>query len=398
MSDQLRLYCAASLRAVATGMIPILVAAYLKELHYSPGQIGSIISAGLAGIACATLAATLFGDRLGRRRFLIGVSCLAFLGTALFVLSAAPIAIVAAAFVGMMNGMGRDRGGAAVVEEALLPATTADADRTRAFAWYNVLLSTGNALGAALAGLPFLIRSAIATSEAASIRLSLMVYGVLVFLPALFYAGLSVPESDERRTVRKPTTPETRRILTRISLLFLLDSLGGGFLAGAILAFFFFERFNAGPEVVGLLFFVARIANALSNFGAAWLAKRFGLVNTMVFTHIPASLFLLAVPFAPTFTVAAVFFLLRELLVEMDVPTRSSYVMAVVRPDERTLASGVTQLVRMCGWAMGPIAAGMLMQAGSLAAPLFVGAAIKIVYDLLLYGAFRHILPPEERG
>jgi MFS family permease len=338
----------------------------------------------------------LFGERIGRRRFLIGVSCLALLGAALFAASAAPVLIVAGAFVGMLNGMGRDRGGAVVVEEALLPATAHDAERTRAFAWYNVLQSAGHALGAVLAGLPALIRSLIATTEIASIRLSLAVYGALVFLPILFYAGLSAPTGDGRRSAESSVTPETRRILTRISLLFLLDSLGGGFLAGAILAFFFFERFSVGPEIVGLLFFVARIANAVSNFGAAWLAARFGLVNTMVFTHIPASLFLLAVPFAPTFEVAAVFFLLRELLVEMDVPTRSSYVMAVVRPEERTLASGVTQLVRMCGWAIGPIVAGVFMQTGSLAAPLFAGAAIKITYDILLYVEFRHLRPPEE--
>jgi hypothetical protein len=296
----------------------------------------------------------------------------------------------------MLNGMGRDRGGATVVEEALLPSTAEDADRTQAFAWYNVLLSAGNALGAALAGLPVLIRSVFAAGELASIRLSLGLYGLLVFLPTLFYTGLSATVTGGHPLPLRSTSPETRRILTRISLLFLLDSLGGGFLAGAILAFFFFERFQAGPEVVGLLFFFARIANALSNFGATWLAKRFGLVNTMVFTHIPSSLLLLASPFAPTFSVAAALFLVRELLVEMDVPTRSSYVMAVVRPEERTFASGVTQLVRMCGWAAGPILAGLLMQGGSLAAPLIAGSVIKITYDLLLYTAFRHLRPPEE--
>jgi MFS family permease len=377
-------------------MIPILAAVYLKELEYSPAQIGLIISAGLTGSACATLVASVFGERLGRRRFLVGVSSLALLGAAVFSWSAAPAWIVVGAFVGMLNGMGRDRGGASVVEEAILPSTTTDANRTRSFAWYNVLLSAGNALGAVLAGLPVLFRSALAASETASIRLSLGLYGLLVFLPSLFYAGLSDTIRGGHRGVARSTSPETRRILTRISLLFLLDSLGGGFLAGAILAFFFFERFDAGPEIVGLLFFLARMANAVSNFGAAWLAKRFGLVNTMVFTHIPASLFLLAVPLAPTFSVAAVLFLLRELLVEMDVPTRSSYVMAVVRPEERTLASGVTQLVRMCGWAAGPLVAGALMQAGSLAAPLIAGALIKITYDILLYVAFRHLRPPEE--
>lgn len=397
MSDRLRIYCAASLRAVATGMIPILAAAYLKELQYSPAQIGSIISAGMAGTALATLATTLFGERIGRRRFLIAVSCLALAGAVVFTASAGSVCITIAAFAGMLNGMGRDRGGAVAVEEAVLPSTTIEDNRTQAFAWYHVLLSAGNALGATMAALPALIRSTFAAGEIVSIRMALGLYAILVFVPALFYAGLSNRAGDGRGAAARPASPETRRILTRISLLFLLDSLGGGFLAGAILAFFFFERFGASPEVVGFLFFFARIANALSNFGAARLAKRFGLVNTMVFTHIPASLLLVAVPFAPSFAVAAVLFLLRELLVEMDVPTRSSYVMAVVRPEERTLASGATQLVRLGGWAAGPLVAGALMEKGSLAAPLFAGSAIKITYDLLLYFAFRNLRPPEER-
>jgi MFS family permease len=152
-----------------------------------------------------------------------------------------------------------------------------------------------------------------------------------------------------------------------------------------------------GEGAIALLFFAARIANGVSHLGAAWLAARIGLVNTMVFTHVPSSLVLIAVALVPQFWMAALLFLVRELLVEMDVPTRQSYVMAVVKPEERTFASGVTSLVRLAGWAVGPFAAGVLMQGVALTMPLIVGAGLKIGYDLMLYRSFRDLKPPEER-
>jgi MFS family permease len=164
-------------------------------------------------------------------------------------------------------------------------------------------------------------------------------------------------------------SPESRRVLWKISSLFSVDSLAGGFLTTALLAFFFHERFGAGEVAVGILFFLARVANAFSHLGAAWLARRIGLVNTMVFTHVPSSLLLMTVPFAPSFPVAAILFVLREGLVEMDVPTRQSYVMAVVRPEERTFASGVTHLVRLASWAVAPAFAGVLMRGPRWALP-----------------------------
>jgi predicted MFS family arabinose efflux permease len=187
-----------------------------------------------------------------------------------------------------------------------------------------------------------------------------------------------------------------RRTLTKISALFAIDSVGGGFLTTALLSYFFYERFGVGANEIGLLFFIARIANAGSHFVAAWLARRIGLVNTMVFTHIPSSVLLLTVPLMPDFTTAALLFLLRESLVEMDVPTRQSYVMAVVRPEERTFASGITHLVRLAGWAIAPAFAGLLMAGHSLALPIYVGAAMKISYDIALWRAFSGLKPPEE--
>ncbi len=398
MTDRRILYATAFIRALATGMVGVLLGIYLARLHLSPSQIGFVVGAGLVGNAAATLLTTALGDRWGRRRFLIGLTLATAAGGLAVSLVSHPLALGVAALLGMVNGMGRDRGAALVLEQAMLPGTVTDAQRTRAFAWYNVTQDVGHALGGLMAGLPVLLREVQPLSEETSFRLAMGTYSLLVLLPFLLYLVLSrhteAVGGPETRTV----LPESRRILWKISSLFALDSLAGGFLTTALLAFFFYAHFGVSEEIVGLLFFAARLANALSHLGAAWLAKRIGLVNTMVFTHIPSSLLLATVPIAPTFPVAAALFLLRESLVEMDVPTRQSYVMAVVRPEERTLASGVTHLVRMAGWAVGPFAAGLFMEGMSLATPVFIGAGMKILYDLLLYAAFRNLKPPEERG
>ena len=287
MTDRRILYVAAFLRALATGMLGVLIGIYLATLGLPAGRIGVIVGLGLAGGAAATAAAMFLGDRVGRKRFLIALALLGILGTIGFLALADPWAIAAAAFIGMLNGMGRDRGAALALEQAVLPATANDRERTRVMAWYNVLQDAGHALGSLCAGIPVLLR-------------------------------------------------------------------------------------------------------------AAWLAGRIGLVRTMVFTHIPSSLLLVTVPFAPNFAIAAVLFLLREGLVEMDVPTRQSYVLAVVKPEERTVASTVTALVRLGAWAIAPSFAGLFMQGSSIAAPLWIGAGMKITYDLLLWRAFRSRHAPEE--
>jgi predicted MFS family arabinose efflux permease len=227
-------------------------------------------------------------------------------------------------------------------------------------------------------------------------RDTLWLYAALCAVPLFAYSRLTPAIEAPHVTKSAPLTPASRRTLQKISALFAIDAVGGGFLTTALLSYFFYERFGVGANAIGLLFFVARIANAASHFAAAWLAKRIGLVNTMVFTHIPSSVLLLTVPFMPDFGTAALLFLLRESLVEMDVPTRQSYVMAVVRPGERTFASGITHLVRLAGWAIAPAFAGLLMAGGSLATPIWVGAAMKIFYDLALWRAFRGLRPPEE--
>jgi len=393
--DRRWLYIAVLSRSLATGMMGVLLGIYLASLDLSAGAIGVVIGLGLAGAAFSTLLVTFLSDRFGRRRTLLVLTVLSVIGAVMLALSASVVTLGIAAFLGMVNGMGRDRGAALVVEQSVLPATVSDAQRTLAFAQYNVLQDVGHAAGSLLAAAPALLQRFTTLDAASALQGSILIYAALSSLPLLAYLRLS-DRIEVARGPRSPVSPATRRVLIRISSLFAIDAIGGGFLTTALLAYFFYERFGVGIEAIGLLFFMARVANAVSHFAAAWLARRIGLVNTMVFTHIPSSLLLLTVPFMPTFTVAAALFLLREALVEMDVPTRQSYVMAVVRPEERTFASGITHLVRLAGWAVAPAIAGLLMTGASLAAPLVVGAMLKITYDIALWRAFRNLRPPEE--
>jgi len=398
MTDRHVILVATFLRALATGMMGVLLGLYLDRLAYTPAEIGLVIGAGLAGAALSAAAVTFFGDALGRRRSLLVLSFAAAAGGFALLVSVNLWVVCGVAFLGMLNGMGRDRGAALVLEQAILPGIVAPEQRTRAFANYNVLQDIGHAFGGLLAALPFLVRTYFDAGEIASFQAAIAVYAVLLLVSAILYLRLTATVEAQQRKPFLQLAPHSRKVLWRISTLFALDSFAGGFLGTALLAYFFHAQFGASEAAIALLFFLARAANAASHLAAAWLAARIGLVNTMVFTHIPSSLLLMAVPFAPTFSIAALLFLLRECLVEMDVPTRQSYVMAVVLPEERTMASGVTHLVRMGGWAVAPFLAGPLMQGLALATPLLVGAGLKIVYDIALYRAFRHLKPPEEQA
>jgi len=396
-TDSQRLLAAATVRSFATGMGAVLLGIYLAQRGISLPEIGLVLSAGLGGGFAAMTLVSVRADRWGRKRSLLALSLLGAAGGVLLALADAFPVALAAAVLGMVNGAGRDRGAAFVLEQAILPQFARDDQRTMTFARYSLLQSLGQAFGALAAGLPALLQGWLGLSVVGGMQAAFLLYSALLGLTFLLYLGLSSAVEAPAPTARLTISPETRRTLGRISALFAIDSVAGGFLGAALIAYFFFERFGVGSASIGGLFFLAGLLNAVSHLGAAWLAGRIGLVNTMVFTHIPSSLLLVAVAFAPSFAIAAPLFLARESLVEMDVPTRQSYVMAVVRPEERTFASGVTSLVRLGGWAVSPSIAGVLMQGFALAAPLLAGAAMKIGYDLALYAAFRKLKTPEER-
>ena len=400
-ADRRLLLACAFLRALATGLMGVLLGLYLARRGFGAGEIGLVIGSGLSGAVSSALFVTFLGDRFGRRRALVLLALLASGGGLALIFTNHLLAVCAVAYLGMVNGMGRDRGAQLILEQAILPATTRDDRRTRTFAWYNVLQDVGHAVGGLTAALPVVLSQGFAVSELGGYQATLGLYVMLLAVTVVLAMRLS-PAVEIIRAESAPAKPlpdisrSSRRIVWQISGLFAIDAIAGGFLGTALLSYFFFQRFGAGEAAIAALFFAARSANAVSHFGAAWLAGRIGLINTMVFTHIPSSLALVAVALVPEFWMAAVLFLVRELLVEMDVPTRQSYVMAVVRPEERTWASGVTSLVRLGGWAVAPFAAGFMMQGVALATPLILGAGMKIGYDLLLWRSFRSLRPPEE--
>jgi MFS family permease len=396
MSDRTILILGAFVRAVAIGFTAVVLGLHLAAGGFDERTIGAVVGAGLAGAALAATAVTFVADRLSRRAWMVIGSALASIGAALVALADAPAVVVAASFVGMLNGMGRDRGALPILEQAALPATTTDAGRTRAFAIYALAQDIGHGVGALVAAAPELVARHAGIAPAATLRGAVLLVAATHAGLVLLYLRLS-SRVDLHGASPAPLSPATRRTVVRISALFLLDALGGGFLSGALLTLFFVDRFAASATAIAVLFALSRVLNALSHLGAAWLARRIGLVRTMVFTHLPSSLLLVTVAFAPSFWVAALLFLLREGLVEMDVPTRQSYVMAVVAPAERTRVAGITQLVRLAGWAIGPLIAGALLAGDRIVLPLVIAACMKIAYDLLLYGVFRRVRPPEER-
>ena len=394
------IYAAGFLRSFGVGLMGVVLGIYLFRAGLTSLSIGLVIAAGLAGSALATILVSLLADQVGRRTFFLGLSLLSGVaGIALALTPSLPLLGILA-FVGMLNGTGTDRSAASALDQAVIPGLVADVNRTWNLAWYNGLLDGGGAFGAMSAALPVLLQHHWAVSVLHSYRLVFFGYSGLFLAVGFVYSFLSPAVEVATQAGIAHTgkiAPESKKIVAKLTTLFSLDAFGGGFLTDALVAYWFFRRFGIGEESLGFVFFAVHVLNALSHLGAAWLARRIGLVKTMVFTHLPSSLFLIAIPFAPSFKVAILLFLCREALVEMDVPTRQSYVAAVVLPNERTFASGLTNLARNVFWAVGSSVAGLVMQSLAFSAPLVIGGGMKVVYDLVLYRAFRKLRPPEEQ-
>ena len=397
-TDRWLIYVSAGLRAVAVGLCGVILALYLASVGLSVSSIGLAISLGLAGCAMGTWVVTWTADRAGRRLTLVILAGLMALGGLVLALLPHPAVVMVSMFAGMINGMGRDRGAGLTLEQAILPKTTSDSRRTSVFAWYNLVIDAGHALGALLGGLPAFLRIHGALSASASYRWTWLLYSGICLIAGSLALRLSQEvELSERTTPTTSLSPSSRPIVMKFAALSGLDSLGGGFLTTALLGYWFFKRFGVDEALLGPLFFFVRVANGLSHLGAAWIAGRIGLIRTMVWTHVPSSLLLMSVPYAPNLPMAIALFLIRESLVEMDVPTRQSYIVAVVKEQERTRAAGIVNLTRSLAWAIAPMMAGSLMSGLNLSAPLVIGPGLKLAYDLFLYRAFRHLKPPEER-
>jgi len=387
------LYVARGLRGFGDGFAIIILPAYMTALGYDAVAVGIVATASLLGTALLTLIVGLIAPRHDLRPLLmIGAGLMAATGLAFpavehFVL----IALVA--FVGTINPSGGDLGVLVPLEHAVLAHSTTDARRTEIFARYSLIGALCTAVGSLAASLPdFLV--AAGSPRLGAFRLMFYAYAALGILCAALYRRVPHTQGEERAP-RAPLGP-SRGTVYKLAALFSIDAFAGGFVAQSLLVLWLFERFDLSLSAAGLFFFWSSTLGAFSFPVAAWIANRAGLVNTMVFTHVPSSMFLILAAFAPNLTLALGLLLLRAALSQMDVPTRTSYVMAVVTPAERPAAASVTAVPRSLASAISPAISGVLLTTAFSGLPLVLCGALKIAYDLALLWSFRHIRPPEE--
>jgi MFS family permease len=396
--DILLLYGSRGLRMFAYGFLSVLLALYLAGLGYGGAQIGVLLSVALAGSAVTTAAVSLLADRWGRRRTLVLSSLLlAGAGLALAAEGPYPLLLLFAA-VGTMSPTGQEVGPYQSLEQAALARAgaggAARAGGVHTYAWYNLVGSLAGAFGALAAGLvpPLLVR--LGWSEPDALRSLLWAFVacglVLAVLSALLSAQVEPPAGEG---IARATggLHRSRGIVLRLTALFGLDSLAGGLVVQSLVAFWFHQRFGVGLEQLGPLFFGTNLLSALSFLAAARLAERFGLLNTMVFTHLPSNLLLALVPFMPTWQLAAAVLLARHTLSQMDVPTRQAYTMAVVAPSEQAAAAGLTNAVRTGAASVAPLLSGFALQFAASGLPFVISGGLKAIYDIGLWLTFRRV-------
>lgn len=391
-----RLVGAKIFRGYAFGLNAVVLGLYLADLQLPPEIIGLVLSAALLGTLGLTLVIALFGDRIGRRRLLVIGSALMLLSALIPLVGANPVVLALIGLSGMVAVTSSESTGLQSVDQAALPQTVAGTQRTAAFAFYNLVAAAASAVGALSVG-PFVaLGVALGLGGAAVHAPAFVAYALAGLLSTLLTLALDRRVEVGQRLERGFAIRRSRRTVAMLSALFSLDALAGGFVVQSYLAFWFAERWAADPGAVGLLFAASNVLAALSFPVAAWLAARIGLIRTMVFSHIPANLFLIGAALAPSLPAAVVLMLARAALSSMDVPARQSYTMAVVDPDERTATAGVTSLARSVGQVLGPAVAGALLVPLGIGAPLVAGGVLKTTYDLSLYAFFRSRPTPEE--
>lgn len=408
------LLAAKMVRMFAYGFLSVILAIYLKLIGFDDFLIGLILTTTLLNSVIFTLVASFYADKVGRRKFLLLYAALMSVSGFIFTISENYFALIIAAFIGTINITGAESGAFLTIEQAILPQTLKNVrKRNTVFAIYNMAGTLAMAAGVLLSGLPSVLQQHlqyfdIVLNQIGSIKLLFALYSVLGIVLLGIYLLLSQKievrdnlekQKDESTQLTKISslTPKSRSIVMRLSGLFAIDSFAGGFMIQSIVSFWFFTRFGADLTTLSYIFSVSGVITAFSFMAAAKIADRIGLINTMVFTHIPANILIIAVAFAPTLPIAVALYLLRMALSQMDVPTRQSYIVAVVREDERTTSAGITNISRNVTQAISPSLIGVLINSLSLAAPFVIGGALKVVYDVALYLNFRNVKPPEEK-
>jgi len=391
------------IRMFGYGFLSVVLALYLAQRGLSEGEIGLLLTLTLAGDAAITLWITTSADRMGRRRMLIVGAALMILAGVIFSLTGNYILLVVTAIIGVISPSGNEIGPFLSIEQAALSQLLPDKRRTQIFAWYNLVGSFATATGAlAGGGLAQLLQRA-GYTPLNSYRAVLLGYTLIgAILSALFLVlsgSVEAPRLAEATSApRRLGLHKSRGVVFKLSSLFAIDAFAGGLVVQSMVAYWFNIKFGVQPAVLGSIFFGANILAGISALSAAWIAKRIGLINTMVFTHIPSNILLILVPLMPTLPLAITALLLRFSISQMDVPTRQSYTMAVVSPDERSAAMGVTSIARSVGATLSPAITGQLLAVPALiGAPFLIAGGLKIVYDLLVWRGFRAVMPPEEK-
>jgi MFS family permease len=397
--DARLLFLARAVRMSGYGALGLVLVLYLAAAGLDAGQIGILLALTLAGDTVISLWLTTHADRIGRRRTLV-LGALLMAGAGLvFAGSTGFLVLLVAATLGVLSPSGSEVGPFLPIEQASLTEVTPAERRTSIYAWYNLTGSVATAAGALVAGLVVGALRGAGWSDIDAYRVILLSYAArgLVLIPVVRSVSPAVEVPPVDTTIaRRLGLHRSRGIVGRLAALFALDAFGGGLIVQSLLAFWFHERFGLPVDVLGAIFFGANLLAAVSALAAARIAARIGLINTMVFTHLPSNVLLMLVPLMPTVELAIVVLLARFSISQMDVPTRQSYTMAVVDPDERSAAAGVTGIARTMGAALSPLIAAPLFAVPGLASvPFFLAGGLKIVYDLALWRAFRRHPPPE---
>jgi MFS family permease len=392
-------------RLFAYGLISVILVFYLVGLGLSESQTGLLLTLTLVGDTAISLFLTTQADRVGRRRMLIVGALLMAAAGLVFALTRNFLWLVIAGTIGVISPSGNEVGPFLSIEQAALSHVVGDRTRTEVFAWYTLAGSFATALGALVGGTLSHTLQKTTMSQVNGYRAVVVLYGVLGLVLAFLFMRVSqdaeVSPSEPREAAglgRLFGIHKSRDVVAKLSGLFALDAFAGGFVVQSFAAYWFYLRFGVNPATLGVIFFWANILSGISALLASRFAARFGLVRTMVATHLPSNILLLLVPLMPNLPLAVMVLLARFSISQMDVPTRQSYTMAVVSPEERSAAAGITGVARTIGAAISPLFVGFLFSHPALInAPFFIAGTLKIIYDLLLYRAFISLPPPEEK-
>lgn len=386
-------------RTFAYGFLSIVLAIYLKLIGFNDILIGLVLAATLVNSVIFTLVASFYADRIGRRKLLVIYAALMSISGGIFLATENYLALIAAALIGTINVTGSETGAFLSIEQALLPQTVSNVKkRNTIFALYNMAGTFAMSAGILLSGLPAILQHLFGLTQIESIRPLFMLYSILGIIVIAIYFMLSkkieLTTGEVAKPLKQSLSPETKKIVSKLSGLFSVDSFAGGFVIQSIVSFWFFTKFGVDLTTLSYIFSIAGVLTAFSFLAAARIADKIGLVNTMVFTHIPSNILLILVGFAPTLPLAIAFYLGRMALSQMDVPTRQSYIVSVVKEEERTASAGITNISRNISQAVSPSLTGYILQAlPVLSAPFVLGGILKIAYDIALYLNFKNIKP-----